>query len=287
VAALTYAFLLVACTRQTSSVRLSALVVLGFAAPLSMAVQDTRPQALALPLFAYMLLTLWEYRRTANEASARWGVWSLPLVVLLWANLHGSFVVGLALVWLVVAGETGKLVTRQVPALTWPALRRLVGVGLVSVAATLLNPEGWRLYVYVAGLTRHAGVRNLIEEWAPPTLNEWWGVAFFIGVAVLAAAFIYSPQKPDPTDLVVTAAFAALALQMSRSVIWFAMVGAVVLGRQLRGSLHDRPKSRRRTRRDRSTTRSSSTRPSRSRTSRRTGSCGPNLRPSTTPTASR
>ena len=51
-----------------------------------------RPQLLALPLFALFLAatTIWQQRR--------WVFVALPLGMVVWTNLHGSFPLGLALV---------------------------------------------------------------------------------------------------------------------------------------------------------------------------------------------
>jgi hypothetical protein len=76
-------------------------------------------------------------------APSRW-VWSLPLVFVLWVNLHGSFLLGLAVVaiWLVARWKT-QPVRRAAPLLA------------ACAAATLINPHGIGRRALSAALRRH------------------------------------------------------------------------------------------------------------------------------------
>src|SRR6476660_7714399 len=61
-----------------------------------------RPQLFGLATFAVILLILSVRRRSVRRRQPRL-VWLIPLLVLLWANLHGSFFLGplaVGLAWL-------------------------------------------------------------------------------------------------------------------------------------------------------------------------------------------
>jgi hypothetical protein len=86
----------------------------------------------------------------------RWLVW-LPLLFLLWANLHGGWILGIALAALSLAGRV--IDTRSLKTVLRPA-----AFMSVALAATLINPYGWRLWLLL--LSTGGAARN-IQEWRP------------------------------------------------------------------------------------------------------------------------
>jgi hypothetical protein len=94
----------------------------------------------------------------------------MPLIFAIWSNLHGGWVVGVGVAGLWTLGRV--LDTRSVRA-QWGA-----GVAiLASVAATVLNPYGWRLWSFLLETVRTS--RPDITEWRP-----YWE-RFEVGHAVL------------------------------------------------------------------------------------------------------
>jgi hypothetical protein len=84
-----------------------------------------------------------------GEARRWW--WLVPLFAI-WANLHGGFAVGLAVVLLYLAFHR-----------SW----RLAGwLGLAGLA-TLVNPYGWGVYVEIWRTMSDSHLRDTIVEWMP------------------------------------------------------------------------------------------------------------------------
>lgn len=89
-------------------------------------------------------------------SESRRALWWLPLVFAIWANLHGGWIVGggLVVVWTAVAF------------IQWRDDRgQLLLVGIASLAATLLNPYGVNLWVFLAETVRLD--RADTAEWQP------------------------------------------------------------------------------------------------------------------------
>ncbi len=105
-----------------------------------------------------------------------------PAVFLAWANLHGGWLAGLAVLAAGLVAEA--LAGRR----RWSLAAGLV---LAAAAATLVNPYGPEL---VAHTLRHvsSGIRLANAEWRPllPPRQpfEWAGLAALLGAALLAAA---------------------------------------------------------------------------------------------------
>ena len=82
--------------REHGAGRLLALILLLAFFLCAAATWGVRPQIVAALLLAVQLLILGRHRRAPDSRSRR--LWWLPLLIGLWANLHGSFLLGLAVI---------------------------------------------------------------------------------------------------------------------------------------------------------------------------------------------
>jgi len=134
-----------------------------------------RPHLIVLPVIALWTIEL----LTARAENRAPSIWLIPLMGL-WANLHGSFVVGAALL-AAFALETLLDVKRwrRATLLGWAVV--LVGAGL----ATLATPHG------LAGLAFPLQVLNMRTL---PAITEWRGPNFLklepLEIALLAGLFV-------------------------------------------------------------------------------------------------
>jgi hypothetical protein len=71
-------------------------------------------------------------------------------------------------------------------------------------------------------------IRNLVVEWAPPTLQTLNGAIFYSALILLAVILMISPKKPDLFEILSFLTFAALGISTSRGIIWFGLVLAPV-----------------------------------------------------------
>lgn len=236
----TYGMLLWLCIRRSGAVRLSAAIILGMTMPASFDNWTIRPQTYALPLFVIYLIVLSEWRE-----GRRARLWLLPVLAAIWVNLHGSFVLGGALVALAFGGElisrlfAGRREERswaQNPigapedVLTRPErprqrpLRELFIAGLLVGAAWLLNPGGFAVIGYVRNLIGSSPVTQIVTEWAPMTTRDINGVIFFVFVTIGIGILAYAKRTPHATDMLWATAFFWLALSAVRNNIWFTAV---------------------------------------------------------------
>jgi hypothetical protein len=248
VIALAYGLLLRLCLLRTGQVKLSVGLLLLTTLPLSFDNWIVRPQSYTFPLFVGFLTILTEYRLgRANR------LWLLPLLMALWVNLHGTFVLGGAMIALTLAAEWLK---RRAAArredLSWatrpigtpedvlkrpeperlPSLRALLLWGAATAAALLLNPRGPEVLGYVRNLLGSNAVTTLVTEWAPPTIRDINGVIFFLFLLLCIVVMTYARRRPDFTDLLLAGAFLWLALGAVRNIVWFGFVATVLVAVQ-------------------------------------------------------
>lgn len=197
------------------------LVMLPFIGP--------RPQVAAFALFALVawILERWIHLRDRS-------VWALPAVFLLWANVHGSFVVGLALPVLVLAGD--ELAAR----LHWPLGPRLESAGRKRLAqviascclAIVVNPNGPRLLLYPFTKLNNP-VLKTIPEWNATDFTEpaFWSFGLLLGIAVVM--LIVRRPTIHLSDLLVVGTFAAGALWGRRFIPFAAVLLVIFIGRMI------------------------------------------------------
>jgi hypothetical protein len=85
-------------------------------------------------------------------------LWLVPTSMVLWANMHGGFVLGFFIVGVFIAVA---LLRRDATALRTYSL-----IMLACAAATLVNPLGWHVYEGVLSTLGHF-VQQYITEWQP------------------------------------------------------------------------------------------------------------------------
>jgi hypothetical protein len=211
-------------------------VAVGFASLTASIFWAPRPQMASYVLTALVLYVLYLRRHRGVDL-----LWALPLIMLVWANLHGGFVIGLLLIGGTFVGEALEhvLPLDERGRLDGRALRRLALVGLVSVVAVCVNPYGPLLFSVpyeIAGSPAAA----LIEEWAPPDLHaaSFWPFAAMLVMLVLGVGA--SPRRLGWSDGLLSTGVTLLAISAGRNISTFAVVVTPVLTYHLHALLEER-----------------------------------------------
>jgi tetratricopeptide (TPR) repeat protein len=187
-------------------------------------------------LFAAFLILLWKQYRTG---SAR--LWLLPVLMILWVNLHPGFVAGLALCLTYVLVEALDLLFAERRSAARRRLRRAWPWPALTAAFTLINPFLTSIYAALARQQQAQSLHNLwLVEWEnvhlstaslhqaldlrDPQSSFWWLLA------AIAAGFIVALWRRQLGAAVVLAGSACLAIQHVRLQALFACVAVVVAG---------------------------------------------------------
>jgi hypothetical protein len=210
-----WALVAAACRRRTADLRLIALAVLtGYAA--AAATFSVRPQMFSLLLFAVELYLL-EVARTRPRAAL-----AIPLLMPLWANLHGAFLVGIGLLAIEVAAAVWRRDRSG-------AVRYLL-VTAASLAGLLVNPWGVRVLGYAVSLPANPLLAEMVTEWAPTSLRDLTGILALGAGVVLVVALVRAPAPQQvPEQLLRMALLGGLALWAVRGVAWFGLALPVAL----------------------------------------------------------
>jgi hypothetical protein len=180
-----------------------------------------RPHMLALPILAAWTAEL--VRARAEDRAPRWRF--LPLMVL-WANLHGGFVFGLALI----GPFALEALLAAVPARRMTVVLRWGGFGLAATTMAALTPHGVQTLLFPLQLIHMGGLAH-IGEWAASDFSTLGPLE----IALLAGLFV-AFTRPVRMSLVRAALLALLihlALQHVRYDQMLGIVGALILAEPL------------------------------------------------------
>jgi len=185
-------------------------------------IQHVRPQLFSLTMFAVLLSTLMDFDRT--RAVTR--LISIPLLMFLWANLHGGFILGFVPVgiWAVLYAldQDAPVEVRLAPAIALVA----------AVVATLINPYGVGLWKF---LWRTVSMnRRDIDEWwsilsAERALLVLWSTTALIAIA--GVRWHGRPLRWPRTGLVAVLLLASF--RVNRLDAFFAIATIMLFGQPL------------------------------------------------------
>ena len=198
-------FLLAAFKRWTGSLPFAiagvAVVFLFSLAP--SAIQ--RPQVFAEVLFAWLLWLL-----SPRVGPMPWKVVAVVAGVLtLWANLHGSFPIGPALIGVVWLGGVIESARTNRAALLAPTLHRpLIAMIAGLILLSLFNPHGWRAIPEVLAFAKNPNVLTM-QEWRPLDFSAGagghWG--YLVLLILITLAQVGSNRILGPTPILLLLSF--------------------------------------------------------------------------------
>ncbi len=153
-------------------------------------------------------------------------VW-LPIVAALWANLHGSILMGLAIFACYAMGMTWTLY-REAQG-DFPALLRDRRLGrvwlalLLSLGGACLNPHGPELLIKAIFFGEHAAL-SYISEWRRMTPSSLTGMLLIISAVGALALMKYEGKLWPVHELLLLALFGAATCSAIRMLAWWALV---------------------------------------------------------------
>lgn len=171
---------LVAEAMRREGFRMLAIVPLVLLVSAAMLPQVTaRPQVVSFALVGALMTILVRARPERHR------LWLLPPLFLLWANVHGFFIVGLG----VGAVYLGATLVGRTPMGPRPLPVLVAGVGSLAAAALTPSGPGGLLYAASFGDTGDWGARN-IAEWQSPNFHDPQFLPFLALIVVMLVAGI-------------------------------------------------------------------------------------------------
>ncbi|MFT4076200.1 MAG: hypothetical protein QM647_11790 [Asticcacaulis sp.] len=192
-----------------------------------------RPHILILPLLAAWCGELVEAR--ADNRGPGW--WLIPVMVL-WDNMHGSFLFGLCLLapFALEAWLAAPVDGRRTAMIQWG------GFGLMALVAALITPHGFEGLLFPVKLLIMPGIAG-VTEWAAADFSKLSPLE----IGILGAVFVIVRQRAEVPllRLVILLALVHLTFKHSRQEMVLGVLGVLLLaeplGRTFSGSINGTP----------------------------------------------
>ncbi|HUS83762.1 MAG TPA: hypothetical protein VMX56_01350 [Anaerolineales bacterium] len=235
------AFAFVWCTLEGRDL-LKAFIIL-LAASASGVYWSARPQIISFALAGYFLFVLYSSRKGRERL-----LWSLPLAMIFWVNVHGGFAIGFLILGVYLCGEIVQLVHEVVRGdrdwgSVWEQHKReifrLLSISLLCALAVMINPHGPQMILYPLKTVSIQVLQDYIQEWQSPNFHQAEVLPFLLMLLLVIGTISGSSRKVDPTELLLVLVFLALALLASRNIALFALVAAPFITRHLDAVLDD------------------------------------------------
>jgi hypothetical protein len=189
------------------------LFLIAIAIVVSSSYWSARPNLFSL-LFSVISIGILESYRSGRHNK----LWLLPLVTLVWSNLHGGF--PLAFIFLGIY-SLDFLRNRK-------CLTQFIGVFWLMALSTLMNPYGLGVYGEMLTTSARTAERMLIQEWQSPNFHQAYGMVFFTAALLTTLLMAVSKKPLSLPRLLLPLALLAMAFYSARNIAIFGVLLPIV-----------------------------------------------------------
>ncbi|MEW6586359.1 MAG: hypothetical protein AB1442_12210 [Nitrospirota bacterium] len=212
-----------------------------------------RPQLFSF-LFTFLLVFLLEgFRRAAktnrdsvetdtslNKSQRVSGLsylFPIPLIVLLWSNMHGGVILGIILILGYAVCETVKYLTKKLgEPLPYRSFAYLIAASVAATLLSLVNPNGYNVVPFLIELNKSQYMTSIVEAKSPLVFIQYgyYTQELYVFFFLLIAGFLtllINIKRADLTDAVIFSGLAALSLSAARIIPFFTPVAVLILAR--------------------------------------------------------
>ncbi len=190
-----------------------------------------------LSLLWWVVLERWEsWDRRQQGSLPRWILWFFPVSMLLWVNLHGGWLFGIALLGIYAFAAFVESLRAQEALAAIRAAHRahaMAWAWVASVMATLVNPFGWRLHAHIYRYLSDRYLMNRIDEFRSPDFHGWAQRCFAVILVLALIAFWGSGRKLRLGHLLVVLLAAYSGFYSSRNLPVSSMLLVLIAGPML------------------------------------------------------
>jgi hypothetical protein len=221
IAVLLYKLVLRACGNDVLSFFVTALALCG-----------SSLHWLARPhLFSWLFFLGFLHLMPALQKGSTAAFIALPVLMVLWVNMHGAFFIGIALLLAAACGEAleALLPRGESLATAFSRCRPLLGCAACCLAATFVNPYTWRLHRHIFEFLSDKKLLDIIQEYQSISFHCPPAIFFELMIFLAAAAAFWHLQAGRITPALLTVMWIHLALLSGRNIPLFMIIAAPVV----------------------------------------------------------
>jgi hypothetical protein len=202
-----------------------------------------RPQLFTF-LFAFLLIFLLEgfrqqsfmsvERAPATLSKISYYLFPIPIVMLIWANSHGGFVIGIIIIFGYLSSEIVKYLTKRFgKILPYNSLKSLTLTSIISVIVSFINPNGFNVVSILIELEKGRYKNTIIEAMSPFTIGiDYINVfLFFLLLFLSGIILLMNLKRLDLTDIIIFSGLTAMSFSAVRFIPFFTPVATLMIAR--------------------------------------------------------
>ena len=184
-------------------------------------------------LFTFLFLVIWYFVLDSYQYRSKNYLYFLPLIMLVWVNLHGAFILGFVLLGTYFTGNLIYYFWKQGNDKQAHAskCRTYFLVGVVCLGASLINPYGYHILLFPFDFVTNQYILTHVQEFQATNFQEFlvYKYLFLIMLAVLMT----SRLRLNLIELILILGFTYMSLYSVRNIPLFAIIVAPIIIRRL------------------------------------------------------
>ncbi len=226
VIAITYYLLFKRILADRSNILVAVLVIM-------LVIGSSQIHWLARPhIFSLLLTVLWYGLLDDFQYYNKNYLYVLPLIMLLWVNLHGGYIIAFVITGIYLLGNLLKSFSSAGKEKSeYREKTKFLGLAiLASLLASLINPHGYHILLFPFKLTSNKLIMDSVMEFLSPNFHE--SMIFTYLLFFMLAVLAISRQNLNVIELVLVLLFSYISLYSARYIPLFGIIAAPILTRQ-------------------------------------------------------
>lgn len=194
-------------------------------------------------IFSLIILLVWYQILDDFQYRQKNRLWILPLLMVIWVNLHGGFIIGLVLLGVYCSGNYFLRFTdkREWEIIGKDRAIKLAMIFGIAIITCLANPIGYKIFLFPIKLVSNKFIMDHVSEFLSPNFHEIQPFKYLL--LLMIVLFANSKKKPNFIEIVLTILFTSMSLTSIRYIPLFAVITIPVLLRYIEpGCLVNFPK---------------------------------------------
>lgn len=179
-------------------------------------------------IFTFFFLVMYLYVLQQCRYGKRKHLFFLPVLMLLWANMHAGFILGLMLILCYLIGELKNYCQGEKEGIH--RIKHLLIIFLLTFAISFLNPNTYHLYIFCLRV-HHLRDIYKIADCSPPTGYDYYLFWFMLILTIIV--ILSNLKKIDLVEVLPALALGLSASYVNRNIVYFALLSTPVLARQI------------------------------------------------------
>ena len=195
-----------------------------------------RPVLFSILFTIITFIILDRYKRRGGRI-----IYGLIPLMLIWANLHGGFILGDVMIMVYMAGGYIDFIFKR-DGFDRKRFMPLLILGLVAIGVSGINPNGFQAFL-TATPQYNSVVSNTYEYYSPFALSSskvntlnWGYIAFLV---VFPVSVLLRHKKIDLVYYVLLCGLLFMSVKYMRFEIFYACIASMIIGRELQCAVND------------------------------------------------